>query len=509
MRSLYARLADRYAPERGMDRREMIRRSLAAAAGILLSERLSRISARASGPRVVVIGAGFAGLAAAYELSRAGADVHVLEARNRIGGRVITFRDMVSGGTMEGGAELIGSNHAIWQQYRERFALHLLDIAEPDNIESPILLAGKRLTRKESDQLWEEMDRALNLMNADAAHVPDAFAAWSAPGADALDRRSLAEWIAALDASPLCKLAIDVQMMSDNGVRSAWQSYLGNLAMIKGGGLEKYWTETERFHCAGGNQQLAERLAGEIGRERVHLREPVTALDVGGSVVVVTTAARTYEADYAVLAVPPLTWNRIAFTPALHVTSMPQMGTNVKYLVALKSTPWSRPPLSPAMLTDGPVNVTWWATEGQHVPGAGMVAFSGGPSADTCRSWSATERDANYAKALSAIYPTLPGGIAKHRFMDWPSDPLVKGSYSFPAPAEVTTIGPQLQQPLAGRVFLAGEHTCYAFVGYMEGALQSGARAAARIARTAEAASSQLPAASFQLPALKGGPSSL
>ncbi len=481
MRSLYAQLADRYAPERGMDRRDMIRRSLAAAAGILLSERLSTTFARTAGPRVVVIGGGFAGLAAAYELSRAGADVHVLEARNRVGGRVITFRDMVSGGTMEGGAELIGSNHAIWQQYRERFGLRLLDIADPDNIESPVLLAGRRLTRKESDQLWEEMDAALNLMNADAARIPDAFAAWSAPGADALDRRSLADWIAGLDASPLCKLAIDVQMMSDNGVRSAWQSYLGNLAMIKGGGLEKYWTETERFHCAGGNQQLAERLAAEIGRDRMHLREPVTAVNVRDSHVTVTTPARRYEADYAVLAVPPLTWNRIAFTPALHVTSTPQMGTNVKYLVALKSVPWSRPPLSPAMLTDGPINVTWWATEGQHVPGAGMVAFSGGPSADACRSWSATERDANYAKELRAIYPSLPSAIVKHRFMDWPSDPLVKGSYSFPAPMEVTRIGPQLQQPLAGRVFLAGEHTCYAFVGYMEGALQSGARAAAKI----------------------------
>jgi monoamine oxidase len=91
MRSLYARLADRYAPERGIDRREMIRRSLAAAAGVLLSERLSPVFARTAGPRVIVIGGGFAGLSAAYELSRAGADVTVLEARSRIGGRVISF----------------------------------------------------------------------------------------------------------------------------------------------------------------------------------------------------------------------------------------------------------------------------------------------------------------------------------------------------------------------------------------------------------------------------------
>ena len=493
MRSLYARLADRYAPERGIDRREMIRRSVAAAAGLLLSERLSSAFTRAAAPRVVVIGGGFAGLTAAYELSRAGADVTVLEARNRIGGRVISFHDLVPQGTMEGGAELIGSNHAIWQQYRERFGLKLLDISEPENIEAPIMLAGRRLTRKESDQLWEEMDAALNRMNADAERVPDAFAAWTTPGADALDRRSLAEWIAALDASPLCKVAVDAQMTSDNGVRSAWQSYLGNLAMVKGGGVEKYWTETERFRCAGGNQQLAQRLAAAIGVERVHMREPVSSITIVGDRVTVTTGVRAYEADYAVLAVPPLTWNRIAFTPALHVTDPPQMGTNVKYLMALRSTPWSRPPLSPAMLADGPVNVTWWATEGQHVAGAGMVAFSGGPSADMCRSWG-TERDANYARELGKIYPSLPAGLVKHRFMDWPSDPLLKGSYSFPAPGEVTRIGPQLQQPLAGRVFLAGEHTCYAFVGYMEGALQSGARAAEKITRAAS--SLQLPAPS-------------
>jgi monoamine oxidase len=461
----------------------MIRRSLAAAAGLLLSERLSPALTRTAGTRVVVIGGGFAGLSAAYELSRAGADVTVLEARNRIGGRVISFRDLVTGGTMEGGAELIGSNHAIWQQYRERFGLKLLDGAEEEDIEAPIVLGGRRLTRKESDQLWEEMDAALNRMNEDAARVPDAFAAWTTPDADALDRRTLAEWIAALDASPQCKLAIDVQMTSDNGVRSAWQSYLGNLAMIKGGGLDKYWTETERYHCAGGNQQLAERLASAVGRERLHLREPVTSIDVNGDRVTVKTARGPYEADYAVVAVPPLTWNRIAFTPALHVTALPQMGSNVKYLMALTAKPWPAR-VSPAMLTDGPVNVTWWATEGQRIAGAGMVAFSGGPSADACRAWSPAERDANYARELAAVYRSLPGALARRRFMDWPSDPLVKGSYSFPAPGEVTHVGPQLQQPLAGRVFLAGEHTCYAFVGYMEGALQSGARAAARIVRT-------------------------
>ena len=483
MRSLYARLHTRFGTP--IDRREMIRQSLLGAAGLLLSERLSFGGQRPSAPRVVVIGAGFAGLTAAYELSRAGADVTVLEARNRVGGRVLSFTDLVPGGAMEGGAELIGTNHPIWMDYKERFGLSFVDMTEED-AESPIVLGGRRLSAAESEKLWEDMTAALAGLNADAAKIPDPFACWTAPDAAAWDKRSLADWIAAQPIPDLCKAGVDAQMVADNGVVTAWQSYLGNLAMIKGGGVEKFWSETEVFRCKGGSQQLAQKLATAIGSARVHLRQPVSAITVGDRGVVVSAGATKHECDYAVLAVPPLTWNRIAFTPRLHVSDTPQMGSNVKFLMKTGSQFWRGSRLSPDSFGDGPVHLTWHTTEHQKVAGAGVVAFSGGPAADTCRGWSPTERTGNYLTALSKVYPGLRASFERGRFMDWPSDPWVKGSYSFPAPGEVTTLGPQLQQPLAGRVFLAGEHTCYAFVGYMEGALQSGARAAKRIGEVAK-----------------------
>src|SRR5215213_7391986 len=194
MRSLYARLHSRFGEP--IDRREMIRRSPAAAAGVLLSDRFAFGAQRPSSPRVVVIGAGFAGLAAAYELSRAGASVTVLEARNRVGGRVVSFRDLVPGGTMEGGAELIGSNHPIWNAYKAQLRLSFVDIAEEEG-DAPIVLNGRRLSAAEAEKLWEEMSAALNGLNADAAAIPDPFAAWTAPSARAWDARSLGDWIAA------------------------------------------------------------------------------------------------------------------------------------------------------------------------------------------------------------------------------------------------------------------------------------------------------------------------
>ena len=478
MRSLYARLHSRFGEP--IDRREMIRRSLAAAAGVLVSDTLA-VAQRSSSPRVVVIGAGFAGLAAAYELSRAGADVTVLEARNRVGGRVLSFRDLVPGGTMEGGAELIGSNHPIWNAYKEQFKLSFIDVSEEDG-EAPIVLNGRRLKPAESERLWEDMSRGLALMNADAAQIKDPFAPWEAPLARTWDKASLEDWIAMVPLPDPCRAGIDAQMVGDNGVATAWQSYLGNLAMIKGGGLEKFWTETEVYRCAGGSQQLAERLASAIGMSRIHLRHAVSAISVDNGLVTVTAGSNRYECNYAVLAAPPLTWNRIAFRPRLHLTSVPQMGSNVKFLMKTKDKFWERSKLSPDLMTDGPIHLTWHTTVNQKVPGAGVVAFSGGPAADTCRGWAPAERTERYLAALSPVFTGLRSSFERARFMDWPSDPWVKGSYSFPAPGEVTTLGPQLQEPLAGHVYLAGEHTCYAFVGYMEGALQSGARAAKRIA---------------------------
>ncbi|MEP6917380.1 MAG: NAD(P)/FAD-dependent oxidoreductase [Acidobacteriota bacterium] len=461
-----------------MTRREMLQQMMAAAAGILLSDRLAP-ALHAAGPRVAIVGGGFSGLAAAYELSYAGADVTVLEARNRIGGRVLSFHDLVPGGHVEGGGELIGSNHPIWNRYKERFKLSFLDITEAD-VEAPIVLGGRRLTAAESAQLWTDMETALSTLNADAARIDDPFAPWLSPGAQDFDRRSLRSFIDALDTSPLCRQGIEAQMAADNGVRTAWQSYLGNIAMVKGGGIEKFWTDSEVFRCKGGNQQLAAALVTAIGPARVRLRTTVTAIDVTRPAAKVTLGdGSIIEADHVILAVPPPVWNRIAITPMLPAALAPQMGTNVKFLMAMKDrAPWRT---KGDLLSDGPASMTWESTLGQHTSGAAMVAFSGGAAADQCRGWSAAERTNRYLAALEPSYRNLRASFVKARFMDWPSDPWVKASYSFPAPGQVMTMGPLMAQAIGDRLHLAGEHTCPAFVGYMEGALQSGVRAAARI----------------------------
>ena len=242
--SLYGRLLRRYRlVDDTLSRREMLKRTLTASAGMLLSCRGRPFAAFganvAARKRVVVVGAGFAGLACAHELFAAGYEVRLLEARNRFGGRVLSFGDFVTGKNVEGGGELIGSNHPTWVAYAKRFALEFLPVSENDKADVPVIVQGKKLDFKRVKELFDEMDSAYRTLNEDATKVNE-DEPWKTPGAEALDRRSTAQWLAALKVSDECRRLIQSELAGNNGVAVEKQSYLGNLTQIKGGGVEKY-----------------------------------------------------------------------------------------------------------------------------------------------------------------------------------------------------------------------------------------------------------------------------
>ena len=488
-RSLFARLNQRYGrPIDVFTRREMLAATLAGSAGLLLSRlpvfAQAPAAAKANGKSVVVIGAGFSGLACAHELLSAGYDVSIVEARNRVSGRVISFGDLVPNKNVEGGGELIGSNHPTWVNYAQKFGLEFLDVTEDKEAEAPMVIGGKRLSEEESSKLWEEMDAALSKMNDDARKV-DPDEPWKAANAAALDKKTTQNWIDSLDGSELLKKAVWIQLAADNGQDPSRQSYLGNLTQVAGGGVEKYWTESEVYRCKGGNMQLAQKLAAAIGRDRITLKLPVTQVEAKGRGGMVVTCAdgRTLECDDVVLATPPTTWGKIQFNPGLPRALAPQMGHNVKYLAAVKGRFWKEKKLSPDSLTDGLVSMTWEGTDNQPGDeGASLNCFSGGPQAQQARDFPKDRRDGEYGAELEKLYPGFKASFVQARFMDWPGDPWTLAGYSFPGPGQVTTVGPLMRKGV-GNLHFCGEHTSYKFVGYMEGALNSGAALAKRLAQ--------------------------
>jgi monoamine oxidase len=483
-RPIYARLNARFGT--GVDsvtRRQFLKGSAAAGLALLLSgPQALAAPAKPNGKSVLIIGAGFAGLTVAYELIAAAYDVTVLEARDRISGRVITFDNFIPGRFVEGGGELIGANHPLWAAYAKKFELEFLEVPDSD-ADWPVVIDGKMLSEKDAARLWEGMDDILEAIGNDARPIL-ADTPWESPEARRLDLMSVPDKVMSVDAPKIAKRAIISDFVSETGVPPEKQSYLALLTAIKGGSLEKGWTETQVFRCKGGNQHLAHKLAGEIGAERILLNMPVTALKLEPDRVVLTCAdGRNFTADDVILTVPPSVWDQIAFDPELPEALRPQMGHNVKYLISLKNRFWREDNLSPESLGNGNVQATWESTAGQEGDApAGMVAFSGGAAADAMSALPPDRRDAAYAEELRLRYPKFEAAFVASRFMDWPSVPWTRASYSFAAPGEVTTMGPILDKGIDGRLHFAGEHACYKFAGYMEGALTSSLKIARRLA---------------------------
>lgn len=489
--SFYARLRRRFqGPVSVESRRRFLQATLAATAGVYLSDQFAgEARGQAQGAkRVVVVGAGFSGLACAYELITAGYKVTVVEARPRLGGRVLTFKDMVDKKWCEGGGELIGSNHPMWVKYAEKFELKFIDVTDDESLAYPVHLMGKLRSDEEVEKIYENMEASFTSLN-DQAEKIDADQPWTSEGAMALDKQSIGDWIKSLkledEIGALSRAAIDIQLASDNAVDNAQASLLGMLTAIKGGGGQAYWDDSEVYRCEGGNQQLALRLAEMVGADRIRLKLPVSEIKLDANGVLVTCAdGRTIEADDVVLATPPSVWDRIKFSPELPANIRTQMGVACKYLSTVKKRFWLDTKNSQYSLTDGDVSQTWEGTDNQPEDPANalFVAFSGGSQAKRCLAREGEAADAAYKAELLKTYPAYAENLVKTRFMTWPKEEWTKAGYSFPAPGQVTSIGPTYYNGL-GRLHFAGEHTCYKFVGYMEGALNSGASLALRLAK--------------------------
>ena len=496
---------DRHLPSRaGFSRREVLRWGLASAVAATVVPGVTgcrsgggggrqadanRIDAK--GIRVVVIGAGFAGLACALALKDGGADVTVLEHQPRPGGRVVTDRNFVPGHAIEIGGEWVGANHPTWLLLAKRFDIDFADAPEYEGTE-PLILDGKALSTEQADAIFEEIDAALARV-LELAREIDPVRPYRSPRAAELDARSVADFIAEQPMGDEAKRLMRAIEEADNGVPAERMSLLAYLSMVSGGGFEDYYELSEAYRVPAGNDTLARKLADELG-DRVRYEQPVTriAREADGATVQ-TRSGESLACDAVVLAIPPSVWGEVEVSPALPPNRAPQMGHNVKLLLSLRSPVWLDAEATPELTSNGElVQLSWEGTKRAVTQGpAALTLFSGAAAADRLRALEAPERARQAIAEVSVVYPNLGDAVTGDKFADWPSVPTARGSYSFPAPGQVTSQGPMLVDGLTSEgvapLAFAGEHTSYGFAGYMEGALSSGIRAARTIAEARRA----------------------
>jgi len=139
---------------------------------------------------------------------------------------------------IEAGSELIGGNPPTWMAYAKQFGLAMRDVSEDGDHTSPILIEGKTYSGKESDRLWEQIEKALSFMNGDARTV-NLERPWLTPDAERLDRLSFAQVAAGWPIEPEVRAAATALMANDNVFRPDDVSDLGILAQTRGASIRR------------------------------------------------------------------------------------------------------------------------------------------------------------------------------------------------------------------------------------------------------------------------------
>jgi len=438
---------------------------------------------------VTVIGAGLAGLSAAYDLQRAGWQVTVLEARDRVGGRVHSLRNFSNGLVAEGGGEFIEETHKRMLAYADQFNLklgragswqgHDRDWGSFAGKAGPMSDAGTWGVdlNEETGKIWHALAELGEL-------VPDPYQPQAAPGANDLDTKSTADWIHALDAHPLAKLDFIQHIRSEYTCEPERHSLL-DLAR----NASMYYTSMERninFRVVGGNDLIPRALAEAL--PDVRLNAPVTSICVLPDVVTVTyqqgDSNLSMTSAFAILAIPLTTARQIEFNPPLPAAHRRMVdglsyGAVTKVLIDYRRRFWDERGWNGRLTTDAPIVLTWHATSHVENEHGILTVYTGAEPGAKLAALSDEERIRVAVGEIENVFPGSSDLIECTATVAWPNEPYTRGSYAALAPGEVTAHWKTLFEP-AGRLFFAGEHAT-PIQGFMEGAVESGQRAAAMI----------------------------
>jgi monoamine oxidase len=438
---------------------------------------------------VTIVGAGLAGLSAAYELQRAGWRVTVLEARDRVGGRVYSVRSFSNGLVAEAGGEFIEDSHSRMLALAKQFNLKLGragswqgqegDWASFDGKSGPLSEATIWGTNLPSEilKIWAALAEL-------GKHVPDPNQPQAAPEAQSLDRQSTAEWLNALDAHPFAKNDFIQHIRAEYTTEPERHSLLDlarNAAM--------FYSTSERktnWRVIGGNDLIPRALANTL--PDVRMNSVVTSINATDDGVVIGyktgNSYRTISCAFAILAVPLTTARWIRFEPPLpgsHQRMVHEIsyGAVTKVMIQYRRRFWNDKGWNGRLATDAPIVYTWHATSHTDAENGIITVYTGGGPGAKLAALSDEERTQLAVAEIEKIFPGSSDLIEHTATVAWPNEPFTRGSYMALAPGEVTAHWRTLFEP-AGRLFFAGEHATV-YQGYMEGAVESGQRAAANI----------------------------
>jgi monoamine oxidase len=487
-----------------VSRREFLLKSAVTGATLMLPgfvwNTAAAVAKGSTAPRIVVIGAGLAGLTCAYRLKQAGYSAQIYEASNRIGGRCWTIKDHFDQGQIaEHGGELIDQGHTQIRQLAQELGLKL------DNLEQAEANGTKVLSYfNESPYTFEQATNDLKEIwqqihsDAVAAGYPTTYNRYTKRGWE-LDHMSITDWInlyvPGRGESNLGKL-LDIAYNIEYGADSSEQSALNLIYLLAYSGqgqMRIFGPSNEKYHVHGGNDQIVNLLAHQL-ESQIQLNSELTAIKLkqdktyqvtfkkgSGSVDVI--------ADQVVIAIPfsklkKVDYSKANFKPVKQIAIQElQMGTNTKLHIQFSERYWQKFTCNGETFSDTGYQNTWEVSRGQSGNSGILVNFTGGKVGADKQNWIDPSKAAS--QFLGQVQLLLPGIHDKVNSVAptidyWTGDPYTLGSYSYWRIGQYTKFA-GVEAEREGNCHFAGEHTSLDFQGYLNGAVESGQRAANEI----------------------------
>jgi monoamine oxidase len=449
---------------------------------------------------VAVVGAGFAGLSAAWALVKAGKSVLILEAQNHVGGRC---RNHALGGgeVSERGATFAGPTQN-----------HILDLAKEMGVgtfptfatgQNVYYADGQRTTYSDSGPLGTappdplivaDLAQVVQRLDQMASQVP-VDAPWTAPNAAEWDGQTFESWINANAVSPRFKQIVPVATRPIFGAEPRELSLLFVLFYIAASGDESHPGTFERnfntrdgaqqFRFQGGSQRIALALAAALGK-RVQLKHPVRRIDQAGGRVTVHCDKLTVKAKHAIVAVPPALAERIEYRPAMpaardQLAQRLSQGTLLKVAAVYDKPFWRDAGLNgTAVSLQGPVNVVYDDSPEDGSPGV-LFGFVGGDEARAFMAKSDADRRAAALGSFATYFGPQANQPTAYFETIWPANKWIRGGpVGIAPPGTLLAYGHALREPV-GNIHWAGTESSTYWAGYMDGAVRSGQRAAGEV----------------------------
>src|ERR1043166_536718 len=441
---------------------------------------------------ILVVGAGLAGLAAARDLERRGCRVQVFEARDRVGGRVLTLRDGFGGMHAEAGGELINDDQEEIRNLATELGLRQVRILGGGFAHYRLGADGPRRMRASSAG-WKETERAIEpLVRKYKLNGEE----WEGPITASIAGQSIAEWLKRIgqthgkDSSrgfDLTTVSATARMM--RGFFVADQAELSLITYVEQFAEENDPATRKMYRIRGGNDRLPEGIAtalhGPVQLNHVVRRIRQTRKNARVTVENNHGQRREIVADYVLVTAAAPIAAAIEFDPNLPDAQQKalaglQYGRATKTLLQFDSHPWRGRGRPRACATDLDVGAVWDASEEQRGAQAILALLAGGGASDATKKLIQRGGVESLARSLS-FFGVKRARVIAMGSVTWEDDPCARGAYAFFDPAFRPSERSLLRAPWR-RIFFAGEHTSIKWQGYMNGAIESGLRAAEEMA---------------------------